>query len=217
MAHLKIKTEKGLQYIGDKRIDDIKIAGVLATDGNGVLESKEIDENFQRPLDKFSGIVKQTLSEDGTNSFSPAEVNVDYQSPLNDIEGLIKSQGDKQIYLAEPETDYCPATKIITKENSQSETIDLDRYTYYEISMPDSSTLTINYSTTDNKINISHGIISFAGNCVLTFNGFSEIKGFDDIIWDETTKVGTYTVPTEQIWEFSSLNGYLIIKNWSED
>lgn len=217
MAHLKIKTEKGLQYINDKRIDDIKVAGVLATDGNGVLESKEIDSNFQRPFDKFSGIVKQTLNEDGTNYFSSAEANIDYQGPLNDVNGLLKSQNDKQIYLAEPETDYCPATKIITKENSQSEIIDLDRYAYYQITMPDSSTLTINYSATDNQINISHGVISFAGNCVLTFNNFLKIKGFDDIVWDATTKVGTYNVPTEQIWEFSSLNGYLIIKNWSED
>ena len=81
MAYLKIKTEKGLQYIGDKRIDDITIAGVLTTDGNGNLESKELDNNFQRPLDKFSGIVKQTLAEDNTNSFSAAEVGIDYQGP----------------------------------------------------------------------------------------------------------------------------------------
>lgn len=217
MAHLKIKTDKGLQYIGDKRIDDIKTAGVLTTDGNGGLESKEIDSNFQRPLEKFSGIVKQVLNEDGTNSFSSAEVNVDYQSPLNDVEGLLKSQSDKQIYLAEPETDYCPATQIVVKENSTSEIITLDRYTYYDISMLDSSTLTINYSATANSIDIAHGMITFAGNCVLTLNGFSKIKGFDGIVWDEATKIGTYTVPVEQVWEFSSLNGYLVLKNWSED
>lgn len=216
MAHLKIKTEKGLQYIGDKRIDDITIAGVLTTDGNGNLESKELDNNFQRPLDKFSGIVKQTLAEDNTNSFSAAEVGIDYQGPLNNVEGLIKSQGDKQIYLAEPEIDYCPATKIITLSNS-SQNIELESYAYYNIIMPIDNGLTLTYLNTDNLLKISHGLIKFKGSCFLTLKNFVQVKGLDDINWDQTHTIGTYLITEAQLWEFSSLNGYLIIKNWSED
>lgn len=214
MAHLKIKTEKGLQYIGDKRIDDITVAGVLTTDGNGNLESKELDNNFQRPLDKFSGIVKQTLAEDGTNSFSAAVANEDFQPPLNEVNGILKSNNDRQISQATPNVDYMEPPTVID-QNGSSLSIMLSHNKVYNLTVSANGLLTLNSglggTAETPDISISHGFIQFEGPATVNFGAFLSIKGSDDI------SGATATITTAKLWEFSSLNGYLIIKDWSED
>lgn len=214
MAHLKIKTEKGLQYIGDKRIDDITIAGVLTTDGNGNLESKELDNNFQRPLDKFSGLVKQTLDANEIPTFSAAVANEDFQPPLNEVNGILKSNGDRQISQATPNVDYMEPPAVID-QNGASLSIMLSHNKVYNLTVSANGLLTLNsglggaVETPD--ISISHGFIQFEGPATVNFGAFLSIKGSDDISGT------TATITTAKLWEFSSLNGYLIIKDWSED
>lgn len=215
MAQIKLKTgDNQYEYIEDRRLHisesqptDAKVNDLwVSTDEEGVA--------LQPELPKFSGLVKQTLDANETPTFSAAVANEDFQLPLNEVNGILKSNGDRQISQATPNVDYMEPPEFITQDGS-SLSIILSHNKVYNLTVPVNGLLTLNSGlggaaeTLD--ILISHGFIQFEGPATVNFGAFLSIKGSDDISGT------TATITTAKLWEFSSLNGYLIIKDWSED
>ena len=105
-----------------------------------------------------------------------------------------------------------PAT---INQNGASLSIILSHNKFYNLTISANGLLTLNSGldgageTAD--VSISHGFIQFEGPATVNFGAFLSIKGSDDISGT------TATITKAKLWEFSSLNGYLIIKDWSED
>lgn len=217
MAQIKLKTGKDTyEYIEDRRLhiskqqpDESK-----SKDGDLWLSTDEEGIALQPELPKFSGLVKQTLDVNEIPTFSAAVANEDFQPPLNEVNGILKSNNDRQISQATPNVDYMEPPAVID-QNGSSLSIMLSHNKIYNLTVSANGLLTLNSGlggageTTD--ISISHGFIQFEGPATVNFGAFLSIKGSDDIS-------GTIaTITKTKLWEFSSLNGYLIIKDWSED
>lgn len=217
MAQIKLKTGNGqYEYIEDRRLHISKSQPEESKSKEGDLWLSIGEEGvaLQPELPKFSGLIKQTLDANETPTFSAAVANEDFQLPLNEVNGILKSNGDRQISQATPNVDYMEPPEFITQDGS-SLSIILSHNKVYNLTVPANGLLTLNSGlggaaeTLD--ILISHGFIQFEGPATVNFGAFLSIKGSDDISGT------TATITTAKLWEFSSLNGYLIIKDWSED
>lgn len=215
MAQIKLKTDdEKYEYIEDRRLHISKSQPTNSEPNDLWLALDEEGVALQPELPKFSGLVKQTLDNNGVSTFSVAVENEDFQSPLNQVNGILKSNNDRQISQAEANVDYMEPPEFVS-QNGSSLSIILSHNKFYNLIISANGLLTLNSGlggageTTD--ISISHGFIQFEGPATVNFRAFLSIKGSDDISGT------TATIKGAKLWEFSSLNGYLIIKDWSED
>lgn len=215
MAQIKLKTGNNkYEYIEDRRLHIGNSQPTNSETNDLWLDTDETGVALQPELPKFSGIVKQTLDNNEVPTFSAAVANEDFQPPLNQVNGILKSNGDRQISQAIPNTDYMEPPATIS-QNGASLSIILQHNKFYNLTISANGLLTLNSGlggageTAD--ISISHGFIQFEGPATVNFGAFLSIKGSDDISGT------TATITKAKLWEFSSLNGYLIIKDWSED
>lgn len=212
MATLKVKTETGLEYIYDPRLNEgqyqptIKVNGLLKANEGGIVAAVA-NEDYQPPL-KVNGLVKGQ-----NNNYSAALENTDYLTPIGGS-GLLKNSGiGKPLEIAVAQEDYALPPQLVDVN-----TIVCYIYSghFYNIE-PTSNSLRIVYSSTSTQEhpNIpSGGFIKPTQATTLKFEGFTSIRGADIDYSDSTPKL---EIAANTIWEFSNLQGYLLLKNWSED
>lgn len=217
MAQIKLKIDNDkYEYIEDRRlhIGSSQPEESKSKEGDLWLSTNEAGVALQPELPKFSGLVKQTLDNNEIPTFSAAVADEDFQPPLNQVNGILKSNNDRQISQAKANIDYIEPPAFVS-QNGASLSIILSHNKFYNLTISTNGLLTLNSGlggageTTD--ISISHGFIQFEGPATVNFEAFLSIKGSDDI------SGSTATITKAKLWEFSSLNGYLIIKDWSED
>lgn len=217
MAQIKLKTgDNKYEYIEDRRlhIGNSQPDETKSKINDLWLDLDEAGIALQPELPKFSGLVKQTLDNNGVPTFSAAVENEDFQPPLNQVNGILKSNNDRQISQAEANVDYMEPPAFVS-QNGASLSIILSHNKFYNLIISANGLLTLNSGLggagETTNISISHGFIQFEGPATVNFGAFLSIKGSDDISGT------TATIKEAKLWEFSSLNGYLIIKDWSED
>ena len=217
MAQIKLKTgDNKYEYIEDRRlhIGSSQPEESKSKEGDLWLDTDEVGVALQPELPKFSGLVKQTLDNNEVPTFSAAVANEDFQSPLNQVNGILKSNNDRQISQAEANVDYMEPPAFVSQSGA-SLSIILSHNKFYNLIISANGLLTLNSGLggagENADISISHGFIQFEGPATVNFGAFLSIKGSDDISGT------TATITKTKLWEFSSLNGYLIIKDWSED
>ena len=144
MAQIKLKTGNNkYEYIEDRRLHISKSQPANSELNDLWLDTDETGVAFQPELPKFSGLVKQTLGNNGVSTFSAAVANEDFQPPLNQVSGILKSNNDRQISQAIPNTDYMEPPATIN-QNGASLSIILSHNKFYNLTISANGLLTLN-------------------------------------------------------------------------